>query len=87
MHRDMDPELEKMTHELEAGLEAKAAKLEILIQEQYGDNFEARFSATSDALDGLVEECRDANLAEGETRVLTRTVNLDQGERTVKSHA
>jgi beta-lactamase regulating signal transducer with metallopeptidase domain len=84
MHRDMDPEQEKMTHELEAGLEAKAAKLEILIQEQYGDNFEARFSATSDALDGLVEECRDANLAEGETRVLTRTVNLDQGERTVK---
>lgn len=84
MHNDMEPELERMTLDLETRLEAKADKLEALIEQKFGADFELRMSATSDALDGLVEQCRDANLSEGETRVMSRKVDLGESKRTVK---
>jgi hypothetical protein len=73
-----------MTEELESRLEKKSVKLEALIQEKFGDDFEFRIDATSDALDALVEECRDADLADGQTKVMSRTVDLGNGKNTVK---
>jgi beta-lactamase regulating signal transducer with metallopeptidase domain len=84
MHQKLEPELERMTEELESRLEKKSVKLEALIQEKFGDDFEFRIDATSDALDALVEECRDADLADGQTKVMSRTVDLGNGKNTVK---
>jgi bla regulator protein blaR1 len=84
MHEKMAPELERATAEIEARMDAKSAKLEALIEEKFGGDFEARIDATSDALDDLVEACRDAKLDEGETRVMSRTLNLDKGAHEVK---
>jgi beta-lactamase regulating signal transducer with metallopeptidase domain len=84
MHSKLEPELERLTEELETRMEAKSAKLEALIEQKFGPDFEMRIEATTEALDGLVEECRDADLNEGETRVMTRKIDLDEGEKTVK---
>jgi hypothetical protein len=84
MNEQMEPELERATAEIEARIEAKSAKLESLIEEKFGDDFEARIEATSDAIDDLVEACQDADLAEGETRIMSRTLDLDKGPEEVK---
>ena len=84
MQAELEPKIEKMSAEIEASMEAKSAELEALIERKFGADFEARIEATSDALDDLVEECRDADLAEGETRILSRTVDMPNGENTVK---
>ena len=84
MHQKLEPELERMTEELESRLEEKSIKLEALIDEKFGDDFEFRIDATSSALDALVEECRDADLADGQTKVMSRTVDLGNGKNTVK---
>ena len=84
MHEQLEPQLEQMSAELEAKLEAKSARLEALIEQKFGDDFEFRIEATTDAIDDLVEECRDANLADGETRILSRSYQTDEGSRKVK---
>jgi len=84
VERELEPKLEKMTLELEKRMEEKSARLEALVEQSYGEDFERRIEATSDALDDLVDECRDADLADGETRVLTRTVTAGGKKNEVK---
>nr|WP_321442016.1 M56 family metallopeptidase [uncultured Hyphomonas sp.] len=84
LHENLEPELERMTSELEARLEAKSIKLETLIDQKFGADFENRIEETSTALDDLVAECRDANLSDGETKVMSRTVGSGKDEQTVK---
>ena len=84
LHESLEPELERMTSELEARLEAKSIKLETLIDQKFGADFEHRIEETSTALDDLVAECRDANLSDGETKVMSRTVGVGKDEKTVK---
>ncbi len=82
--KDMEPELERMTMELETKLNAKSVKLEALLEQKFGADFERRMDETSKALDGLVKECRDASMADGETRVMSRTIDFGEGKNTVK---
>ena len=84
LHESLEPELERMTSELEARLEAKSIKLETLIDQKFGADFEHRIEETSTALDDLVAECRDANLSDGETKVMSRTLGVGKDEKTVK---
>lgn len=84
MHAGLEPELARITTELETRLEEKSIKLEALIDEKFGKDFELRIGETSAALDDLVAECRDASLSDGETKVLSRTIDLGDGEKTVK---
>ena len=84
LHESLEPELERMTSELEARLEAKSIKLETLIDQKFGADFENRIEETSTALDDLVAECRDANLSDGETKVMSRTLGVGKDEKTVK---
>jgi len=84
LHESLEPELERMTSELEARLEAKSIKLETLIDQKFGADFENRIEETSAALDDLVAECRDANLSDGETKVMSRTLGVGKNEKTVK---
>ena len=85
MHEQLEPQLEQMSAEIEARMEAKSAKLEALIEQKFGPDFEARIEATSDAIDELVGQCRDTDLADGETRVMTRSIDIpDGGKREVK---
>lgn len=84
MHEKLEPQLEKMSAELETRLEAKSAKLEALIEQKFGPDFEARIEATSDAIDSLVEDCSEADLGDGETRVLTRSFETPEGKHEVK---
>ena len=82
--REMEPEIERMTLELETSLEAKSIKLEALIDQKFGADFERRLDMTSKALDDLVKECRDVSMSEGDTRVMSRTIELGEGKKTVK---
>ncbi|WP_375209076.1 M56 family metallopeptidase [Hyphomonas jannaschiana] len=84
MHAGLEPELARIATELETRLEEKSIKLEALIDEKFGKDFELRIGETSAALDDLVAECRDASLSDGETKVLSRTINLGDSEKTVK---
>jgi len=84
MHEHIEPDLERAVAEIETRMEAKSAKLEALIEEKFGDDFEARIDATSEAVDDLVEACQEANLAEGETRIMSRTLDLNKGPEEVK---
>ncbi|MGB2176557.1 MAG: M56 family metallopeptidase [Hyphomonas sp.] len=84
LHESLEPELERMTSELEARLEAKSIKLETLIDQKFGADFEHRIEETSTALDDLVAECRDADLSDGETKVMSRTLGVGKDEKTVK---
>ena len=82
--KDMAPEIERMTQALEASLEAKSLKLETLIGDTFGPAFESRMEARSDALDELVKSCRDVSLNDGETRVMSRTIDLGNDRHTIK---
>ena len=83
-HSDHEQEIERMTQQLETSLESKSARLDALIEQKFGSDFEMGIEATSDALEGLVERCRDTDLAEGETRVMSQTVDLNDEKRTIK---
>lgn len=83
-HSEHEQEIERMTQQLETSLESKSARLDALIEQKFGSDFEMGIEATSDALEGLVERCRDADLAEGETRVMSQTVDLNDEKRTIK---
>ena len=82
--KDMEPEIERMTLELETSLEGKAMKLEALIEEKFGADFERRIDMTSKALDDLVKECRDVSMDDGDTQVMSRTIELGEGKKTIK---
>ena len=84
VEKELEPKLEKMTLELEKRMEEKSAQIEALVGQSYGKDFELRIEATSDALDDLVDQCRDADLGDGETRVLTRTVTAGGKKNEVK---
>ena len=71
---ELEPQIEQISAEVEASIEAKSGELEALIESRFGDEFEARIEATTDALDDMVEECRDADLTEGETRIISRSL-------------
>ena len=81
---ELEPRLERITLELETKLDANAGKIEALIARKYGPDFEARITATSDAIEDLVVDCREADLADGETRVLTRSIGSGEDTREVK---
>jgi bla regulator protein blaR1 len=68
---------------LEARIEAHADELERKIELAYGDAFEDKVEHTHIVLTDLVEQCRDANLDEGETRILEQRVDNDP-DRDVK---
>jgi beta-lactamase regulating signal transducer with metallopeptidase domain len=80
----LEPRIEKMTAEIEARMEAKAAEMDALIEKKFGPEFETRIEITSDAIDGLVTDCRDADLGEGETRIMTREIATPNGKQSVK---
>lgn len=82
--KDMEPELERMTLELETSLEGKAIKLEALIDQKFGADFEHRIDMTSEALDDLVRECRDVSMTDGDTQVMSRTIEFGEGKKTIK---
>ena len=73
-YTELEPQIEQISAEVEASIEAKSSELEALIESRFGDEFEARIEATTDALDDMVEECRDADLTEGETRIISRSL-------------
>ena len=81
---ELEPRLELMSDELEARLESQSAELEALIEQKFGKDFEARVEATSDAIDDLVGDCRDAELSDGETRILSRKIHFGGEAREVK---
>jgi len=84
MSQRLEPRIEQMTAEIETRMEAKSAELDALIEQKFGPEFEARMEATSDAIDGLVSDCRDAELADGETRIMTRKIDTPNGNQSVK---
>ncbi len=84
MSQRLEPRIEQMTAEIETRMEAKSAELDALIEQKFGPEFEARMEATSDAIDGLVSDCRDAALADGETRIMTRKIDTPNGTQSVK---
>ena len=63
---------------LEARIEAHADALERKIEIAYGEEFEDEMEHTHIVLTDLVEQCRDANLAEGETRILEKSSSQDK---------
>ena len=63
---------------LEARIEAHADALERKIEIAYGEEFEDDMEHTHIVLTDLVEQCRDANLAEGETRILEQSSSEDK---------
>ena len=68
---------------IEARIEAHADALERKIELAYGDEFEDEIETTHLALTELVEQCRTADMAEGETRVLKQQVG-DSRKKDVK---
>ena len=66
--RNLEPKIAM----LEARIEMHADELERKIDLAYGDDFEDQIENTHIALTDLVEECRTADLATGETRILEK---------------
>ncbi len=67
-----EPKLEAMSAEFEARIEALAAELEAKIDVTYGPEFDARMEAMSQKFDAAVDECRTAELADGESRIIVK---------------
>ncbi|KCZ54066.1 hypothetical protein HY29_03065 [Hyphomonas beringensis] len=64
----MEPRIE----EIQDRIEAHADELEERIEREYGDDFHASIEGTHLALTDLVEECKDAKLSDGETRIMEK---------------
>ncbi|MCA8901452.1 MAG: hypothetical protein KDA53_09395 [Hyphomonas sp.] len=71
---NFEPEFEFEMDEFEARMEAHADELERLMEDRFGDDFEDRIEAKADAIEEMAEECRDLDLAEGESRIISRNV-------------
>lgn len=75
--RNLEPQIAK----LEARIRMHADELERKIDLAYGDEFEHEIEGTHMALTDLVEECRTADLAAGETRILEKTAGKDAAKK------
>lgn len=68
----VDHDAEKHVAVIEKRIEAHAAELEKIMEDHFGPEFEARVEAQAAVVEGLVEDCEDAKLAKGETKILER---------------
>ncbi|MBU4569371.1 MAG: M56 family metallopeptidase, partial [Alphaproteobacteria bacterium] len=57
---------------LERRIEENGAEIERIMEERFGDDFEARIEAQAQVVEDLVEACEVAELATGETKVIER---------------
>jgi len=64
--------------EFEARIEAYSDELERKVEMHFGEEFQARMDATQSAVETLTLQCRDANLADGETRILESSLDNKQ---------
>lgn len=55
---------------LEQRIEEKSAEIERIMEERFGEEFEARIEAQAEVIENLVDACEDAELTPGETRIL-----------------
>lgn len=65
-------EFEPQMEAFEARIDALASQIDEKVNLHFGEEFEARIEMTHDMVEDLALECRDASLAEGETRILER---------------
>ena len=72
MQAKIDEATEKRVIAIERRMEADAARLESIIEQHYGEDFEARINARTDLIPEMVDECVAMNLPEGETRIVER---------------
>lgn len=68
----MDADVERKASVIERRIERHAADIERIMEQRFGPEFEARIEAQAELIEGLVEDCEDADLKTGETRVLER---------------
>lgn len=64
--------MEPRIKEIEARIQAHAAELETRIDTEYSDKLSASVEGTHLALTDLIEECKDAKLSDGETRIMEK---------------
>lgn len=57
---------------IERRMEHNGAEIERIMDEHFGDGFEAKVEAQAEVIEYLVDTCQDAELAPGETRIIER---------------
>lgn len=65
--------IEKKMMVIEKRIEANADKMERIIEARFDGEFEAKIEAQADLLEALIDDCTDATLSKGETRIIERT--------------
>ena len=72
LDQNMDEQTEARVLTLERRIEASAGEIEKIMEARFGPAFEAKVEAQAAVIDALMESCKDAELAAGETRILER---------------
>lgn len=63
---------EKKMAVIEKRIEANSARIEKIMEERFGPEFEARVEAQAKVIEELVDACKEHTLAEGEAKVIER---------------
>lgn len=67
-----EAEVEKKMAVIERRIEANSDRIEKIVEERFGPEFEARIQAQAKVIEDLVEDCRKKPIADGETAVIER---------------
>lgn len=71
-------ETEAANREIEARIEALSHEIDVQVDAAYGDGMESHFEDVSQSIETLALSCRDAELAPGETRILSSETSNGQ---------
>jgi beta-lactamase regulating signal transducer with metallopeptidase domain len=67
-----EAEIEKKMAVIERRIEANADRIEKIVEERFGPEFEARIEAQGKVIEDLVEACKTKKIADGETTIIER---------------
>lgn len=71
-------ETEAANREIEARIDALTHEIDVQVDAAYGDGMESHFEDVSQSIETLALSCRDAELAPGETRILSSETSNGQ---------
>jgi beta-lactamase regulating signal transducer with metallopeptidase domain len=71
-------ETDAANREIEARIEAMSHEIDVQVDAAYGDGMESHFEDVSQLIETLALSCRDAELAPGETRILSSETSNGQ---------
>ncbi|MEH6410102.1 MAG: M56 family metallopeptidase [Hyphomonas sp.] len=71
-------ETEAANREIEARIDALTNEIDVQVDAAYGDGMESHFEDVSQSIETLALSCRDAELAPGETRILSSETSNGQ---------